>query len=357
MSERRPRTPVRSARDVLPATMRALEISRYDPSFRSLRCCEKALPRPTRGEVLVRIEYSPINPSDLMFVAGRYVLEKSLPVVPGMVASGTIVKAGGGWLATALVGRRVCCSAPEDRDGTWAEYMVTPAELCVPLFPGVTNEQGCNLLANPATALGLLAQIRRGGHRAALQNAAAGEVGRMLALLCRDRGIPLLQIVHRPEQVELLKEAGARHVLWSGAEDFEEALRDQAAALSATIAFDAVAGEITKSLLRALPPRGQVCIFGRLSNDVVAFDALDLLVKDERSLRGFSIYEWLLGKSLAGRLRVVQQAQALVRRYRPRPARVATLGEIAMEFEDIARSPTTRGKVWIAPAAAGTEIP
>lgn len=100
-------------------------------------------------------------------------------------------------MSRALRGQRVCCGSPERGDGTWGEYMTTSANLCVPLRAGVSFEQGCNLLANPATAVGLLDMIRRGKHTAVIQTAAAGDLGRMLNRLCGERHIPLINIVRR----------------------------------------------------------------------------------------------------------------------------------------------------------------
>jgi len=66
---------------------------------------EKAIPVPSKGQVLVKVEVTPLNPADVMFVRGRYIQEKSLPVVPGMVASGVVVASGGGLVAFVKTGK------------------------------------------------------------------------------------------------------------------------------------------------------------------------------------------------------------------------------------------------------------
>jgi len=144
--------------------------------------------------------------------------------VPGMLAGGAVVSAGKGLMGRAMVGRQVCCGAPENGDGTWAQYMSTPAQLCVPLRGSVSFEQGANLLANPATALGLVDMVRRGKHSAAIQTAAAGDLWRLFSHLCMQSKTPLINIVRRDEQAELLRSLGAKHVLNSTAADFEPEL-------------------------------------------------------------------------------------------------------------------------------------
>src|SRR5258708_29335716 len=105
-----------------------------------------------------------------MFLRGLYV-QKKLPVIPGMEASGTVVAASG--FARAMIGRRVACSAPQDGDGTWAEYMVTQASMCFPLLPRIDLEAGSALIVNPMTAVALLGEAKRAGAKAVVQTAAA----------------------------------------------------------------------------------------------------------------------------------------------------------------------------------------
>ncbi|MDQ3805658.1 MAG: alcohol dehydrogenase catalytic domain-containing protein, partial [Acidobacteriota bacterium] len=140
----------------IPATMRAVELRSYEGGEAGLTVVEKPVPRPGRGEVLVRMAAAPVNPSDLMFVRGMYGQRKRLPVVPGFEGSGVVVAAGGGLMARYLKGRRVACAAPFDGDGTWAEYMSAPAAQCIPLRKGVELEHAASMIVNPFTAWALL---------------------------------------------------------------------------------------------------------------------------------------------------------------------------------------------------------
>src|SRR5450830_690698 len=100
---------------------------------------------------------APINPSDLGSLSGvGYRGERQFPFIPGLEGSGTVVEAGDGILPHLLNGRNVACSALLTGDGTWAEYMVTSAQSCIPLNRNVSLEQGAMLLVNPLTALAML---------------------------------------------------------------------------------------------------------------------------------------------------------------------------------------------------------
>ena len=115
----------------IPSTMRALELTEQradvEEAIRGLRVVEKPVPRPGRGQVLVRIEAAPCNPSDLLFLQGLYGVSKTLPTVPGREGAGTVVASGGGLLGRWLTGKRVACGEQSDADGTWAEYFVAEA--------------------------------------------------------------------------------------------------------------------------------------------------------------------------------------------------------------------------------------
>src|SRR5215470_8583072 len=119
----------------IPSTMRAVEVRAYDDKPESIFVAEIPVPRPAAGEVLVRMAAAPINPSDVSFINGLYGVKKPLPAIPGFEGSGTVVATGGGLMGRFLMGKRVAChaAAPNVAGGTWAEYLATPANFCVPL--------------------------------------------------------------------------------------------------------------------------------------------------------------------------------------------------------------------------------
>ncbi|HWU13241.1 MAG TPA: zinc-binding dehydrogenase [Caulobacter sp.] len=229
-----------------------------------LRLDEVELPPPGPGEVLVRIEASPINPSDLLLLlsladldtlqvvqtergaglnasvpskamkglSGR--LDQALSV--GNEGAGPVIAAGPG--AEGLIGKIVAAPA----GGMYAQYRLVPAAMCLALGDDATPSDGASAFVNPLTALGMVETMRREGHTALVHTAAASNLGQMLNRLCLADGIPLVNIVRRAEQVRLLKDLGASHVLDSTAEDFATNLVEAVAETGATLAFDAIGG-------------------------------------------------------------------------------------------------------------------
>src|SRR6201993_4153086 len=227
---------------------------------------EVPVPNPGANEVLVRVEASPINPSDLGLlidganmttatvagtperavltaqVAGAALralaarLDKSLPV--GNEGAGTVVRAGSSSAAQALVGKTVAIAG----GAMYTQYRTVDASACLVLPEGTTARDGASSFVNPMTALGMTETMRREGHSALVHTAAASNLGQMLVKLCQKDGIPLVNIVRKPEQEKLLKSLGATHVLNSTSPSFFPDLVEALKATSATLAFDATGG-------------------------------------------------------------------------------------------------------------------
>ncbi|MEM1283563.1 MAG: zinc-binding dehydrogenase [Chlamydiota bacterium] len=262
-------------------------------AINSLKIVEKPIPKPGPGEVLVMMEAAPCNPSDLLFLQGKYGVKKTLPAVPGWEGAGVVVETGKGVLPWLLKGKRVACGGQENRDGTWAEYYVANAKACIPLNKGISSAQGSTLIINPLTAIGMVDETKRRGHRAIIQTAACSQVGRMVQALCQSRQIPLINIVRREEQLEELKAAGEKWVLSSSSEDFGKQLKRVAKELRATVIFEAVAGSLTGTVLSAMPIGSEALVYGALSEQHCSgISPLDLIFK-KKIVRGFWLTQWL----------------------------------------------------------------
>ncbi|MDH6247134.1 zinc-binding dehydrogenase [Mycobacterium sp. OTB74] len=227
---------------------------------------EVAIPAPAADEVVVRVEASPINPSDLgvlipgadmsaATVAGtpeRPVVTAPLPpralaglstrvgtsLPVGNEGAGTVVAAGTEASAQALVGKTVGIAG----GGMYAQYRVVNAAACLVLPEGATAKDGASSFVNPLTALGMLETMRREGHSALVHTAAASNLGQMLVKLCQADGVPLVNIVRKAEQEEILRGLGAAYICNSAAPSFEADLVEALKATSATLAFDATGG-------------------------------------------------------------------------------------------------------------------
>jgi NADPH:quinone reductase len=227
---------------------------------------EVPVPAPGANEVLVRVEASPINPSDLGLlidsadmttatVAGTVErpvvtasvgeatlgvlsarLDKSLPV--GNEGAGTVVAAGLSAAAQALIGKAVAIAG----GAMYAQYRAIDASACLVLPEGTTARDGASSFVNPMTALGMTETMRREGHSGLVHTAAASNLGQMLVKLCQKDGIPLVNIVRKPEQEKLLRSLGATYVCNSASPSFSTDLVEALKATSATLAFDATGG-------------------------------------------------------------------------------------------------------------------
>ena len=225
-----------------------------------------AIPVPAANEVLVRIEASPINPSDLGLLLGpadmstakltgtaeRPVLTARVPeaALKGMAArldvsmpvgnegAGVVVAAGSSPAAQALLGKTVAVLG----GAMYSQYRAIAAEQCLVLPAGATPADGASSFVNPLTALGMVETMKREGHSALVHTAAASNLGQMLNRICLKDGVALVNIVRKPEQVALLESIGAAFVCNAASPTFMPELTEALVATGATIAFDAIGG-------------------------------------------------------------------------------------------------------------------
>lgn len=216
--------------DATPIRGRGLRSTISSSGELRLTLAERAVPEPGGSEVVVAVEASPINPSDLGVLLGavapgalrpdgpdlvgavpkaalplyRDRLDKSLPV--GNEDAGTVIAAGPE--AAKLMGRRVALFG----GSMWADYRVADAAAVVELPDDVSTTEGAALFINPLTALSMIETMRAEGHSALVHTAAASNLGQMLVRICAADGIGLVNIVRRAEQAQVLRDLGAvRH--------------------------------------------------------------------------------------------------------------------------------------------------
>ena len=223
-------------------------------------------PEPAEDVVVVRVEATPINPSDLGLLigaadmatakasgtkdapvitatvpeaamkamAGR--LDESMPV--GNEGAGVVIKTGSSNAARALMGKTVAMIG----GAMYAQYRAIRAADCLVLPPGITPAEGASCFVNPLTSLGMTETMRREGHTALVHTAAASNLGQMLNRICLKDGIGLVNIVRNPQQAEILRKMGARLVVDSTTPTFMDDLTDALVETGATLAFDAIGG-------------------------------------------------------------------------------------------------------------------
>jgi len=250
----------------IPAT--ALHLRSLVQADGTLQVSLEPTPVPTPGtdEVLIQMQATPINPSDIGLLFGpadlstvqvtgtaeRPVVHARIPerAMPGMAArigqsmpvgnegAGLVVAAGAAPAAQALLGRTVAVIG----GAMYTQYRAMPAAQCLPLPAGTTAAEGASCFVNPLTALGMVETMRREGHTALVHTAAASNLGQMLNKICLKDGVGLVNIVRSQEQADILRKIGAKHVVDSTASTFMDDLTRAVADTGATIAFDAIGG-------------------------------------------------------------------------------------------------------------------
>jgi len=273
----------------------------------ALKIEQLPIPRPGSGELLIKMDAAPVNPSDLALLAGGYV-ERSYPFTPGLEGSGTVVAAGSGLFPRLRLGKRVACSPQHAGDGTWASFMLTSAMNVAPLPKNISSEQGSMMLVNPMTAMAFIQVAREEKHRAIINNAAASSLGKMLIRLALRQGIPLINIVRKEEQLDALRKMGATHVLNSSSESFNADLKALAEELGATLILDAVTGSQSSLLLDAAPKGSTLIAYARLSGEAILADP-GTIMNGEKNIRGFLLGNWLQTRSLLFKLKFISRVK------------------------------------------------
>ncbi len=225
------------------------------------------IPIPGRNEVLVKIDATSINPSDIGRIKGALAGNDIDSYIPGIEGSGTVVSAGKGLLPHLWLGKRVACTSVYRTSGTWAEYMVTSAAMCFPVSRKVSDEQAAMSLVNPLTAIALFDIIKRGKHKAIINTAAGSALGRIIELLGNHYQIPVINIVRNRNHLEQLKASGSKYVLDSSDGLFLNYLFSLVRELKATLLLDAVCGKQLYDIINVLPYNSSVILYGNLSED------------------------------------------------------------------------------------------
>jgi NADPH:quinone reductase len=269
------------------------------------------LPKPGKGEVLIKMAAAPVNPSDLVRLRNMNP-EELANHIPGIEGSGTVVAAGKGILPRILLGKRVTCCAVHPSNGTWADYCVTKATTCFPLGKKICDEQGSMLLVNPLTVVAFFDVIRREKHRAIISTAAAGALGRMVEQLACKYGVKVINVVKNKEQEDTLRAQGSQYVLNSSEAGFPTELNSLAKDLNASLALEAIGGQNTDHLVRAVAYGGSVIIYGNLSEKPPQFDSRSLSGQN-KSIHGFYLANWIKDNGIFAVVRNICCAKKLIK--------------------------------------------
>lgn len=308
-------------------TMTGLELRSLATSDGQLRLSleEVTLDAPGPDEVVVRVEATPINPSDLGLLLGpadvstiraegtperpvlvadipqqrlagiQARLDQSMPV--GNEGAGTVIEAGSN--VRHLLNKKVAMSG----GAMYTQLRKLRARDCIVLPDDATAADGASAFVNPLTALGFTETMRAEGHTAIVHTAAASNLGQMLNRICLKDGIPLVNIVRSEAQAAILRDIGARYIVDSTSPDFQAELTEAVAATGATLGFDAIGGgKLASQILRAMETAASrnMSSYSRYGSDtfkqVYIYGSLDISPTVIHRTFGFawSVGGWLL---------------------------------------------------------------
>ena len=297
-----------------------------------LELLEKPTPQPETNQVLVKIEATPINPSDLGVMFGLSdmanakssgagndtvltapVSQQGLRVMKarlgqaltvGNEGAGTVVATGDSELAKSLEGKIVAVMG----GGMYGQYRCVDAASCLPLLEGHTAKDGASSFVNPLTALSMIETMKLEEHSALVHTAAASNLGQMLVRICQADGVELVNIVRKEEQATLLRDMGAKYVVNSSSDSFMADLTDAIHATGATLGFDATGGgSLASSILTCMEAAaartpGGYSIYGSIKHkQVYLYGGLDpsATVLNRGYGMAWGVGGWLLPNFLA----------------------------------------------------------
>ena len=275
--------------------MKVIRFEQFGQPSEVLHVAEVPVPEPGPGEVLVRMIASPINPSDLLTVQGRYGVLPELPAVPGYEGVGVVEKAGPGLIGKLLVGRRVATLSQVGRN--WAEYAVIPAIRTIPVSSSLPDAQVASFFVNPATVLAMARHVLRvpkGGWL--LQSAAGSTLGRMMIKLGKHDGFRTINVVRRHEAMAELKALGADSVICSADGPIDEQVRKVVGGEGVSYAIDPVGGETGTGVFNALANGGRMLCYGTLEEAPIRVDPRKMIA-GRRVVEGFYLGHWAAERS------------------------------------------------------------
>ena len=252
-----------------------------------------AVPTPGPSQVLIKVSLAAINPSDVAFIKGQYGQPRVKGRPAGFEGVGTVAATGDEPYAKSLAGKRIAFATGLSNWGAWADYAVAEAAACIPLLDTVKDEDGAAMIVNPITAIAMFDIVKQEGEKAFIMTAGASQLCKLIAGLAREEGFRPIVTVRRDEQIPLLKEIGAAHVLNEKAADFEANLREVIKAEQPRIFLDAVTGPLASTIFNAMPKRARWIIYGKLDAEATVIREPGQLIFQHKHIEGFWLSEWM----------------------------------------------------------------
>ena len=282
--------------------VKALMFSTVGEPSEVLRLKEIEESTPAPDEVLLQMLFSPVNPSDLHMVRGRYGYQPVLPASPGAEGVGIVLEIGVA-VTTVHANDRVICIGTWN---LWRERAICKASNVVSVPNTITDEAAATCYQNPLTAWALTQSVQQLGEgKWLLQTAAASSVGRLVLQLSKVYGFRTINVIHRRAQADIIRALGGDEVICTEDDSLGGRLQEITDGKGIEYAIDCVAGEVGGEIVRNLAPTGMLVQFGALSSHRQTDPAKFLmpvfsprLIYSAAIVRGWWIPRWLETQSI-----------------------------------------------------------
>jgi NADPH2:quinone reductase len=312
--------------------MKAIQVDQFSDGFDQVRVIEQEKPAPGPGEILVRMQYAPINPSDLNYIHGTYASalegviwnlnhdtltfdpERAIPCPQppytlGGEGVGVVEATGAGLMAKRLQGKRVAIAASPI--GTWGEYAVTQARRALPVPDHVDSEQAAMSFINPLTAYIMLRevlQVQSGDW--VLQSAAASALGKIVIKLSKVYGFKTINVVRSDSAAGQVQALGGDAVINQSKDNIQAELSRLTGGQGVSHALDCVGGQIGSDFVRCLGLDGTLLCFGTLSPDPITLPSRNIMMPVAR-VQGFFLPNWMAQQNVLTLLKTMRKVKKL----------------------------------------------
>ncbi|MFM0043933.1 zinc-binding dehydrogenase [Paraburkholderia sediminicola] len=262
--------------------MRSVIYSSFGNPADVLQVAERSTPNPGAGQVRIKSTLSPIHNHDLWTIRGQYGYKPQLPAVGGTEVAGVIDAIGAG-VEHLKPGQRVVVAGIHE---AWADYVLAPAAVVVPLPDAISDETGCQLIAMPLSAVMLLEYLHLEPGQWFIQNTANGAVGKTLAMLANARGINVVNLVRREAGIAELAEVGIGNAVSTESDGWKTQVRDIVGDAPLVAGVDSVGGDASGDIFGLLGENGTLVSFGAMSGELMRISSGDAIFK-QATVKGF----------------------------------------------------------------------
>jgi NADPH:quinone reductase-like Zn-dependent oxidoreductase len=251
------------------------------------------VPSPTGRQLLIKVSLAAINPSDVMFIQGAYGQPRAQGQPAGFEGVGEVVATGDDPMAQWFSGKRVAFATGLSNWGSWADYAIADAFACIPIVENIRDEDAAAMIVNPLTAIAMFGIVKDEGHKSFVMTAGASQLSKLICGLAREAGYHPVVTVRRDDQIDMLKEAGAKHVLNHASPDFEARMRDVFKEEQPRVFLDAQTGPVASAIFHHMGKRARWIIYGRLDGAETVIREPGQLIFAGKKVEGFWLTEWM----------------------------------------------------------------